>query len=559
MHSIGSAVGGKSLVAETRVTEINATDDRKVAGVSEVTDSISDEALEEIDRIREHLNRSLSPRHINMIAVAGVIGTGLYLSTAKSLHTGGPGSLFINYSVMGGVVYLTMLCLGEMSTFMPISGSFCSYAKKFGSESFAFALMCNYWFNDAVSVASDLTALQIVLDYWNSSEHHFPYWAASLLLWMFLLLLNVIHVRVYGEAEYWLALLKVIAIVIFFILSIVVNVGHNPDHHYIGFENWSYKEAPFVNGFKGFVSIFVSSSYSYGGTESITLTAGEAVNPVRNTPKIIKTVFWRILVFYVATMFFIAMNIPYDYPNLSTKSVLTSPFTIVFQMAGSKAAGSFMNAVILTSIVSAGNHALFAGSRVLFNMGLEGFFFPKWVTRTNRYRAPYVAVVLTWAVGGLCFGASFIGAGTLWTWLQNIVGVSNQIAWLSIAVTSIRFRQGLAKQGKTHMLAFKNWTYPYGPYFLVVFVTLIILVQGWSAFDPWSTSDFFSYYLELFVFPVCWLIWWIYKRDRFVSAEDMDFETDRYIQSPEEIEYNERLDNLRGYPKYRQIVSDYFV
>ncbi|QLQ79848.1 hypothetical protein HG537_0C04970 [Torulaspora globosa] len=527
-------------------------------GVFEITNSASDVALEGNDKIREHLNRSLRPRHINMIAVAGVIGTGLYLSTAKSLHIGGPGSLFINYSIMGGVVYLTMLCLGEMSTFMPISGSFCSYAKKFGCESFAFALMCNYWFNDAVSVASDLTAMQIVLDYWNSSQHHFPYWAASLLFWVFLLALNVIHVRIYGEAEYWLAMLKVIAIVIFFILSIVVNVGHNPDHEYIGFKNWTYRDAPFVNGFKGFVSIFVSSSFSYGGTESITLTAGEAFNPVRNTPRIIKTVFWRILIFYVGTMFFIAMNIPYDYPNLSTKSVMTSPFTIVFQMAGSKAAGSFMNAVILTSIISAGNHALFAGSRVLFNMGLEGFFFPSLVTKTNRYRAPYVAVILTWAVGGLCFGASFIGAGTLWTWLQNIVGVSNQIAWLSIAVTSIRFRKGLAKQGKTNQLVFKNWTYPYGPYFLVFFVTLIILVQGWSAFDPWSTSNFFSYYLELFVFPACWLIWWIYKRDRFVKPEDMDFVTDKYVQSPEELELNERLDNLRGYSKYRQILGDYF-
>lgn len=529
----------------------------EVTPLDSISDAVTD--LEDHDKIRESLNRSLSPRHINMISVAGVIGTGLYLSTAKSLHVGGPGSLFINYTIMGGVVYLAMLCLGEMSTFMPISGSFCSYAKKFGCESFAFALMCNYWFNDAVSVASDLTALQLVLDYWKSSQHNFPYWAASLLFWVFLLGLNVIHVRVYGEAEYWLALLKVIAIVIFFILAIVVNVGHNPDHEYIGFKYWSYKEAPFVNGFKGFVTIFVSSAFSYGGTESITLTAGEARNPIRNTPRIVKTVFWRILIFYVATMFFISMNIPYDYPNLSTKSVMTSPFTIIFQMAGTKAAGSFMNAVILTSIVSAGNHALFAGSRVLYNMGLEGFVFPKLITKTNRYRAPYVAVILTWAVGGLCFGASFIGAGTLWTWLQNIVGVSNQVAWLSIAVTSIRFRKGLAQQGKTQELQFKNWTYPYGPYFLVIFVTLIILVQGWSAFDPWSTSDFFSYYLELFVFPTCWLIWWIFKRDRFVKPEDMDFITDRYIQSPQEIEENERLDNLKGYPKYRQIVSDYFL
>lgn len=548
-----------SSIESVRIEAVKEPNDLEIKDEIEIVSlSKNLSELEENDTIRENLNRSLTPRHINMIAIAGVIGTGLYLSTAKSLHSGGPASLFMNYTIMGGVVYLTMLCVGEMSTFMPISGSFCSYAKKFGSESFSFALMWNYWFNDAISVASDMTALQIILDFWHTNEHHFPYWAGSLIFWFFILLLNVIHVRFYGEAEYWLAMLKVITIIIFFIISIVVNVGHNPTHKYIGFKYWTQGAAPFVHGFKGFVNLFVNSSFAYGGLESITITGGEAANPVRNTPKVVKTVFWRILIFYVFTTFFVAMNIPYDYPNLSIGSVLTSPFTLVFQMVGSKAAGSFMNAVILTSIVSACNHALFAGSRVLFNMGLEGFFFQV-VTRTNRYRVPYVAVLLTWSIGGLCFGASFIGAGTVWSWLQNIVGVSNQIAWLCIAVTSIRFRRGLAKQGKTDELIYKNWTYPYGPYFLVFFVSLIILVQGWSAFRPWSTSSFFSYYLELFVFPACWLLWWLVKRDRFVNLEEMDFVTDKYIQSPEEINLNERLDSLKGYKKFRQIISNYFL
>lgn len=517
------------------------------------------EGLTTDNNVREHLNRSLSPRHVNMIAIAGVIGTGLYLGTGRALHLGGPASLLINYSIIGLIVYATLLSLGEMSTYMPISGSFCSFAKKFGSESFAFALMCNYWFNDAVSVASDLTALQLVLDYWKTSESGFPYWIASLIFWVFLLFLNVIHVKIYGEAEYWLAMLKVIAIIIFFILSIVANVGHNEQHEYIGFGNWTRGDAPFVNGFRGFATLFVSASFAYGGTESITLTSGETKNPVRNTPKVIKTVFWRILIFYIFTVFFIGMNVPYDYPNLSEKSVMTSPFTIVFQMVGSKAAGSFMNAVILTSVVSACNHALFAGSRILFNLGLEGYFFPKLVTRTNRYQVPYVAVLVTWAVGGLCFGSSFIGAGTLWIWLQNLVGVSNQIAWLSIGVISIRFRRGLSRQGKTHELKFVNWTYPYGPYFVIVSVSFIILVQGWSSFSPMDVTSFFSYYVELFIFLACWLVWWAFKRDRFVREKDMDFVTDKYIPSERELLLNDRLDNLEGFERFRQAIRDYVV
>ncbi|SCU92070.1 LAFA_0F07800g1_1 [Lachancea sp. 'fantastica'] len=524
------------------------------------TSSEGSEDLEHLvnnNNVRENLNRSLTPRHINMISIGGVIGTGLYLGTGKSLVNGGPASLLINYGIMGVVVYLTMLALGEMSTFMPISGSFCTFAKKFGSPSFAFTLMANYWFNDAVSVGSDMTALQLILDYWKSPDSHFPYWAASLIFWAFLLLLNVVHVRVYGEAEYWLALLKVIAIIMFFIISIVVNAGHNQDHSYIGFKNWGIGDAPFVNGFKGFASLFVSSSYAYGGTESITLTAGETKNPIRNTPRTIKTVFWRVIIFYVFTAFFVGMNVPYNYPNLSEKSIITSPFTIVFQMVGSRAAGSFMNAVILTSVVSAGNHALFAGSRVLYNFGLEGYFFPKFITKTNRYQVPYVSVLITWFVGGLCFASSFVGAGTLWTWLQNIIGVSNQIAWLCISVVSIRFRRGLEKQGRTHELNYVNWTYPVGPYFLVIFVSFIILIQGWSAFAPWSTADFFSYYIDLFVFLALWAAWWLYKRDSFVRSEDMDFVTDKYVPSEEEYILNEQLNSQKGWKKTKTLITDF--
>ncbi|CAM9023679.1 unnamed protein product [Wickerhamomyces anomalus] len=428
----------------------------------------------DVENIKE-LNRSLSTRQVSMIAIAGVIGTGLYLGTA---------------------------------------GSFCTFAKKFGSESLGFAILINYWLNDAVSVASDLTALQLVMKYWTD----FHFWIVSLIFWVLLLFLNIFHVRFYGETEYWLALLKVLSIIAFFIVSIVVNVGHNEQHEYIGFKYWSMGDAPFVDGFKGFAKLFVTASFALGGTESLTLTSGEMTNPVRSTRIITKTVFWRIVIFYIFSVFFIGMNVPYNYPNLLTKSVVTSPFTIVFQQAGSKSAGSFMNAVILTSVISAGNHALYAGSRLAFTLGTEGYL-PKILARKNRFGIPYVAVLITWFAGGLCFGSSFIGAGDLWSWLQNLVGVSNQISWLCIGITSIRFRKGLAKQGRLHELQYKNWTYPYGPWFVIIFTSIILLVQGWTSFAPWNVSDFFSFYLELFVFPVCLLFWWVFHRkDRFKKS-----------------------------------------
>lgn len=518
--------------------------------------SSSNTSKDEHNQVTDHLNRSLSVRQVNMIAIAGAIGTGLYLGTGKALANGGPLSLFLCYSILGGVVYITMLSLGEMATYMPISGSFATYAKRFGSDSFGFAVLINYWFNDAVSVASDLTAFQLVIQYWTD----FHFWIISLIFWFFVLALNIFHVRFYGESEYWLALLKVVSIIIFFIISIVVNAGHNTMHEYIGFQYWSYGDAPFVDGFKGFAKTFVTAAFAYGGTESVTLTAGEQKNPRKTMPKVIKTVFWRILIFYVFSVFFIGMNVPYDYPDLSNGDITTSPFTIVFQMVGAKAGGSFMNAVILTSVISACNHALYAGSRLGYTLGTEGYF-PKIFTRVNRHKVPYVAVIVTWFAGGLCFGSSFIGAGTLWSWLQSIVGVSNQIAWWSIAITSIRFRRGMEKQGKTDQLTFVNWTYPYGPWFVLVFVTFIILVQGWSTFAPWNVSDFFMTYLEVGVFPATFVFWWLLKKgkDKFVKYDDMDFETDRYFETEEEIEENEYASTLKGWEKFKYNFVDNFL
>ncbi|GAA5845003.1 hypothetical protein JCM9279_005401, partial [Rhodotorula babjevae] len=288
----------------------------------------------------EHLTRALSARQVSMIAIGGTIGTGLFLGTGRSLVNGGPASLLINYSIVGALVYLVMLCLGEMATEFPLAGSFTSYAARFGDPALGFTIGWNYAFNDAVSTAGDLTAAQVLIGYWTPKYN----WLPSLFLLFFVVAVNLIHVRAYGELEYWLSLLKIIAIVIFFFLGIAVNAGGNVDGEYIGARNWTTGEAPFVNGFAGFASLFVNAAFAYGGTESIGITAGETKNPARNMPKVVRNVFWRILIFYISTVVIIGFNIPYMTEGLSTKSTATSPFTLVFQMAGAKAGGSFMNA-----------------------------------------------------------------------------------------------------------------------------------------------------------------------------------------------------------------------
>jgi len=215
--------------------------------------------------------------------------------------------------------------------------------------------------------------------------------------------------------------------------------------------------------------------------------------------------------FYILTTLLIGLNVPWDYPNLSNRSTTTSPFTIVFKEAGSTAAASFMNTVILTSVLSAGNHALFAGTRVLYGLSVTTpRQAPKLLSWTNSAGTPIPALLATSSISALCFASSFIGSGALWGWLQNIVGVSNQIAWLSIGLSSWRFRQAWMKQERPlDELKFRaSWTWPWGPPFVVVSVSILILIQGWSSIIPtFSLVDFISFYIEIPIMVVMFFTW----------------------------------------------------
>ncbi|GIZ37546.1 hypothetical protein CKM354_000099000 [Cercospora kikuchii] len=522
-------MASSSLEKNFASNNITISDDEQQPSTSKSHNTYSahqdDSTLPPTSPLTPQLARKLSARQVQMIAIAGTIGTGLFLGTGNSLTRGGPGSMLISYAIVGFIVFVTMLSLGEMAAYTPIAGSFCTFAGRYVDEAFGFSLTWNYWFNDAVSTASDLVALQLLLKYWTTEM---PGWALSLIFLFVLIGLNIVSVRAYGEMEYWLSLLKVATIVVFIILGIAVNCGANTDREYIGGRYFLQGDAPFVNGIGGFASVFVTAAFAYGGTESIAITAGETKNPAKTLPRVIRNVFWRILIFYILSVLIIGLNVPYTYPDLATRDAHTSPFTVVFQMAGSKVAGSFINAVVMTSVISAGNHALFAGARLMYSLAVNRHA-PQFMGHLNRHQVPWVAVLLTSAISGLCFGASYIGAGQLWTWLQNIVGVSNQLSWIAIGFASLRFRAGLRKQGLEHLLPFKNWTYPYGPILSVVLNSFLVLVQGWTCFSPkFKPVDFVSFYIQLPILAGMFVVWKLVKRTKWVKLEEMDLVSDRY-------------------------------
>ncbi|GAA6000489.1 hypothetical protein JCM10207_008035 [Rhodosporidiobolus poonsookiae] len=484
------------------------------------------------------LQRQLSSRQVSMISIAGTIGTGLFLGTGGSLATGGPGSLLVNYSLVGGLIFLLIHCVGEMVTELPVEGGWPTYIARFVDEPAAFAFGWLSTFGTAIALAGDLTATQLLMGWWTDKL----VWLPALFFMAALTANHLFTVKSFGELEYWLSLLKVVAIVIFFIMGIVVNAGGNTERQYIGAKHWTEADAPFVNGFAGFASLFVTAAFAYGGTESVGLAAAETKNPTRNIRRIANCVFARIIVFYVLTVVIIGFDTSYRTPNLSNGTAATSPFTLVYNLAGAKAGGSFMNVVILTSVLSACNMGLFGASRTLYGMALRGHA-PRVFGRLTARGVPWASILAVVAICLAFFGISFLpgGAGQIWVWCQNLVGVNNQFGWVFIGLSSWRMRSAWAKQGRpATALKAPNVFGRFGAPIVVFAFSFVILVQGWTSFQHFQAKKFVASYLEIPVLAVLYLGFRSFKGSKTPGLLELDLDSGRHDDSAEDEEDNEK-------------------
>ncbi|PGH10720.1 hypothetical protein AJ79_05311 [Helicocarpus griseus UAMH5409] len=240
------------------------------------------------------LHRKLKSRHLQMIAIGGIIGPGLLVGSGNALHLGGPAGILISFALVGIIVFFVMQSLGELATVMPVTGSFTEYSSRFVDDSLAFALGWAYWYLWVTVLANEYNALSLVMGYWTDVV---PQWAWILIFWTIFLVLSNLGILVYGEVEFWLALIKIIALIVFFILAICISAG-GIGGKVIGFKYWDTPGA-FADSINGVARTFVIAGTLYAGTEMVGITSGESSNPLRAVPKAIKQVFWRILIFYV--------------------------------------------------------------------------------------------------------------------------------------------------------------------------------------------------------------------------------------------------------------------
>lgn len=464
------------------------------------------------------VKRSLKTRHISMIALGGTIGTGLFIGMGSTLSQAGPVLALVAYLFMTTLVYSITQSLGEMATYIPVAGSFNQFIGRWCSPALGAANGINYWFSWAITFALELSVVGQVIQYWTLAVP-IPAWIA--IFFVILTSLNMIPVKFYGEVEFWIASIKIVAIVgwLIYALCMVCGAGETGP---IGFRYWR-NPGPWGPGilvsnvntgrFLGWLSSLISAAFTFQGCELVALTAGEAKSPTA-LPKAIKKVFYRIILFYILSLFFIGLLVPFTDPHLVSGGADTladsSPFVIAMQLSGTKILPDIFNAVILMTIVSAGNSNVYSGSRILFALA-EARLIPKYFRYTNRWGVPYVSVITTALFGCLAFLVVSNGGNTVFTWLLNITAVAGLITWGWISFCHIRFMAILKHNGISRdSLPFKAKFMPFSAHYATWAIFILVFIQGYSAFFGITASSFFTAYISLILFVFTWICFHFY-------------------------------------------------
>ncbi|RSL83041.1 hypothetical protein CDV31_016881 [Fusarium ambrosium] len=486
----------------------------------------------------DQLERGLKSRHIQFLALGGAIGTGLFVGSGVTLSIVGPLPLFFGYIVMMLIVWNIMNNLAEMATLLPVKGVTVPYfIDRFVCPSLGFAAGWNYWMAYALLIGAEASAVAILFDYWNTDVHAAVWLTIYLVV---ILALNIIAVSFFGEAEFWFASIKLITILGLILTGLVIMLGGAPNGDRIGFRYWNNPGAvktylvhsnKNTGRFLAFWTGIIRAGFAYiTSPELIAVAAGETIAPRRNIPKAAGRFVYRLAIFYGLGSLMIGIITPSNDPKLLNpeSNANSSPWVIGIQNAGIGVLNHIINAAILTSAWSAGNALLYAGSRILYSLAINGQA-PRFLRHTNRRGVPWVAILCTWSIGILSFLNVNNSGAKVFTWFMNLTTISGFIAWILIMITFIRFRKALEVQSLMHTLPYKTNLQPYATYFMLVLLILLTLTNGFQVFFPgnFNASDFLAAYITLPIFLALYIGHKIYSRSlRFAyPVEEVDVTT----------------------------------
>ena len=416
--------------------------------------------------IQEHekLNRGLKNRHIQMIALGGAIGTGLFYGSATTIQLVGP-AITLSYIIGGIAIFFIVRALGEMSVDEPVSGAFSHYAYKYWGEFAGFFSGWNYWFNYIVVSMAELAVVGTYVNFWLPTV---PTWVSAMVFLVSITLVNLISVKAFGEFEFWFALIKVIAIIamiIFGILMIFFGLGNAGKP--IGLHNLWIHGGFLPNGLWGLLLSLVIVMFSFGGVELIGITAGEADNPKKSIPKAINQVIWRILIFYVGALSILLIIYPWNKVGATG-----SPFVEIFSKIGIPAAATILNIVVLTAALSTYNSGLYSNGRMLYSLALQGNA-PKMFSKLSRNGIPINGVLFSSALTLVTVILNFLVPGKVFLYLISIALIAGIFNWAMVLVTHIKFRKAKGRDN----LEFKMPFFPYSSYITIAFLAMIVILM----------------------------------------------------------------------------------
>ncbi len=407
------------------------------------------------------LLHGLKTRHILMIALGSAIGTGLFFGTGESIGLTGP-SILLAYLIGGIIMYWVIRALGEMTVHEPHPGSFSYYAYKYIGNFAGFISGWNYWFLYIIVSMLELTATAMLFDYWFPNSQH---WTITLIVLVIFTLINLNKVNIFGEFEFWFAGIKVVTIISMIIFGFYLIIFMPTDKSNIA-NIWSHGNF-FGNGLKGFLLSFVVVVFSFGGTELVGITAAEADDPQKNIPLAINGVIFRILIFYILTLFIIMCLYPWNMINHHT-----SPFVDVFIKIGIHKAAMLMNIIAITAALSSFNSGIYATGRMLYNLSEQGNA-PKILLKLNHNKVPNVAILTSILCIFLTVVLNYLYPKQIFAVLLSLATVAAIVNWIAILITQFAFRK------KATNIQYKMPLYPYSSYIaLIFFITIIIAMSN---------------------------------------------------------------------------------
>ncbi|KAK6851839.1 General amino acid permease AGP2 [Apiospora arundinis] len=488
------------------------------------------------------LARRLNNRQIQLIAIGGSIGTALFVSIGQGLYRGGPASLFLAYLLYSCILGLVNNCMAEMATYMPVSGGFIRMAGKWVDEAFGFMAGWNFFLYEALLIPFEITALNIVLSFWRDDIPAAAVCCVCILLYA---CLNMVAVRAYGEAEFWLSGGKFILCVMLFCFTLVTMCGGNPKHDAYGFRHWSdpgpfreYRTTGNLGRFEGFLAALWSASFTIVGPEYISMVSAEAKRPSIYIKTAFKTVYYRFGLFFIMGALCVGIVVPYNAKALQelydgsgsgSGTAAASPYVIAMNNLGIGILPDVTNALMLTSIFSAGNTYTYAATRSLFGLALEGRA-PRFLRKTLKNGVPIWCFAITMLFPVLSFLSLGSGSGKVLTWLVTLITAGGIINFIVMCITYIFFYRACIAQGiDRQSFPYTGWFQPYSAWIALAFELCVLFCYGYASFSPWNTQDFFINYTMVMLAPVLFIFWKYFKGTKFIKPMEADIVWDRPI------------------------------